>query len=116
MDLPITDLMDEDACHQSSSPGPTRGASPARVAAEPTACPSSAATATKRYLHQCVAMFEWGDNVKRATMGFIRALLGVEDATECPHEPPRGRSKPGLFRGNPAPAWPPSPDSLFGDS
>src|SRR3982751_1907996 len=38
----------------------------------------------KRYLYQYVAMFEWGYNVKRATLGFLRALLGVEDATRCP--------------------------------
>jgi transposase-like protein len=31
----------------------------------------------KVYLHQYVAIFEWGFNLKRVTGGFIRALLGV---------------------------------------
>ncbi len=39
---------------------------------------------SKKYLYQYVALFEWGYNVKRATTGFLRALLGVEDATRCP--------------------------------
>ena len=38
----------------------------------------------KVYLHQYVAMFEWGYNVKRATPGFLRALLGVGATTTCP--------------------------------
>jgi len=38
---------------------------------------------SKKYLYPDVALFEWGDNVKRATVGFIRALLGVESATRC---------------------------------
>jgi transposase-like protein len=38
----------------------------------------------KVYLHQYVAMFEWGYNVKRATPGFLRALLGVGTTTTCP--------------------------------
>ena len=38
----------------------------------------------KKYLYQYVAMFEWGYNVKRATPGFLRALLGVRSATTCP--------------------------------
>ena len=38
----------------------------------------------KKYLHQYVAIFEWGYNVKRATMSFLRAMLGMEDATKCP--------------------------------
>jgi transposase len=38
----------------------------------------------KAYLHQYVAMFEWGYNVKRATPAFLRALLGVGDTTTCP--------------------------------
>ncbi len=37
----------------------------------------------KKYLHQYVAMFEWGYNVKRATLVFLRALLGIESATRC---------------------------------
>lgn len=37
---------------------------------------------TKKYLHQYVALFEWGYNVKRATLGFLRAVLGVESATK----------------------------------
>jgi len=39
---------------------------------------------SKRYLYQFVAMFEWGDNAKRATTEFLRARLGVESATRCP--------------------------------
>jgi transposase len=31
----------------------------------------------KVYLHQYVALFEWGHNIKRVTPRFIRALLGV---------------------------------------
>jgi transposase-like protein len=38
---------------------------------------------SKKYLYQYVAMFEWGYNVKRATPGFLRALLGVRPATTC---------------------------------
>jgi hypothetical protein len=38
----------------------------------------------KKYLDQYVALFEWGYNVKRATPGFLRALLGVESATKRP--------------------------------
>jgi transposase-like protein len=38
---------------------------------------------SKKYLYQYVAMFEWGYNVKRATPGFLRALLGVRAATTC---------------------------------
>jgi hypothetical protein len=37
---------------------------------------------SKKYLYQYVALFEWGHNVKRATPGFLRALLGVESATK----------------------------------
>jgi len=29
-------------------------------------------------------MFEWGFNAKRATLGFLRALLDVESATKYP--------------------------------
>ena len=39
---------------------------------------------SKKYLYQYVAMFEWGYNVKRATSGFLWALLGVRSATSCP--------------------------------
>jgi transposase len=39
---------------------------------------------SKKYLYQYVALFEWGYNVKQATTGFLRALLGVESATKCP--------------------------------
>ncbi len=39
---------------------------------------------SKKYLHQYVAMFEWGYNVKRATPAFLRALLGVGATTTCP--------------------------------
>ena len=38
----------------------------------------------KKDLYQYVAIFEWGYNVKRATMGFLRALLGVPCPTSCP--------------------------------
>ena len=38
----------------------------------------------KAYLHQYVAMFEWGYDVKRATPSFLRALLGVGAPTTCP--------------------------------
>ena len=38
----------------------------------------------KVYLHQYVAMFEWGHNVKRVTPAFVQALLGVRSATICP--------------------------------
>ena len=38
----------------------------------------------KAFLQQYVAMFEWGYNVKRATPGFLRALLGVGTTTTCP--------------------------------
>ena len=36
---------------------------------------------SKKYLYQYVAMFEWGSNVKRATPGFLWAILGVRSAT-----------------------------------
>jgi transposase-like protein len=36
---------------------------------------------SKKYLYQYVAMFEWGYNVKRATRGFLWAILGVRSAT-----------------------------------
>jgi hypothetical protein len=39
---------------------------------------------SKEYLYQYVVMFEWGYNVKRATTGFLWALLGVRSATCCP--------------------------------
>lgn len=39
---------------------------------------------SKKYLHHYVAMFEWGFNAKRATLGFLRALLDVESATKYP--------------------------------
>lgn len=35
-------------------------------------------------LYQYVAMFEWGYNVKRVTVAFVQALLGVRSATICP--------------------------------
>ena len=38
----------------------------------------------KKYLHQYVAMFEWGYNVKRVTLEFFWALFGVRSATSCP--------------------------------
>jgi transposase len=38
----------------------------------------------KKYLYQYAAMFEWGDNVKRATPEFLWALLGVRSATTWP--------------------------------
>ena len=39
---------------------------------------------SKKYLYQYVAMFEWGYNVKRATPGFLWAILGVRSATNWP--------------------------------
>ena len=39
---------------------------------------------SKKDLDQYVAMFEWGYNLKRATLGFLWALLGVRSATSCP--------------------------------
>jgi transposase len=39
---------------------------------------------SKKYLSQYVSMFEWDYNVKRATPGFLGALLGVRPATTCP--------------------------------
>ena len=38
----------------------------------------------KKYLYQYVAMFEWSHNVKRATLQFIQAMLGVDPDTICP--------------------------------
>ncbi len=38
----------------------------------------------KEYLHQYVAIFQWAYNVNRATMEFLRALLGVGCPTRCP--------------------------------
>ena len=38
----------------------------------------------KVYLSQYVAIFEWGSNVKRATVEFLHALLGVKHPTSCP--------------------------------
>ena len=38
----------------------------------------------KKYLHQYVAIFEWGYNAKRATSSFLWAILGVRSATICP--------------------------------
>jgi transposase len=39
---------------------------------------------SKKYLNQYVALFEWAYHVKRATLGFLRALLGVRQPTRCP--------------------------------
>jgi hypothetical protein len=38
----------------------------------------------KAYLSQNVTIFEWGSNVKRATVEFLHALLGVKHPTSCP--------------------------------
>jgi transposase len=38
----------------------------------------------KKYLHQYVALFEWGYNVKRATVEFLHALLGIRHPTSYP--------------------------------
>ena len=38
----------------------------------------------KGYLYRYAAMFEWGYDVKRATLGFLWALLEVRSATSCP--------------------------------
>lgn len=37
---------------------------------------------SKKYLQQYVAIFEWGYNVKRATIGFLQAILGVRGSTD----------------------------------
>ena len=39
---------------------------------------------SKKYLARYVAMFEWDYNVKRATPGFLGAMLGVRPTTICP--------------------------------
>jgi transposase len=39
---------------------------------------------SKKYLHQYVAIYEWGYNLKEATVEFLRALLGVRNPTNCP--------------------------------
>lgn len=39
---------------------------------------------SKWFLHQYVAIFEWGYNLKRATTDFLRALLGISVATDLP--------------------------------
>lgn len=36
---------------------------------------------SKWYLAQYVAIFQWGHNLKRATDGFLRALLGMRPST-----------------------------------
>ena len=36
---------------------------------------------SKWFLHQYVAVFEWGYNLKRATADFLRALLGIGPTT-----------------------------------
>jgi transposase len=38
----------------------------------------------KGYLYKYITIFQWSNNVKRATMGFLRALLGVRCPTSCP--------------------------------
>ena len=38
----------------------------------------------KQYLYQYVAIFEWGYHVKRATVEFLHALLGIKHPTSCP--------------------------------
>ncbi len=40
--------------------------------------------ASKKYLYQYVALFEWGYNIKRVTPQFIRAVLGVPITTFRP--------------------------------
>ena len=39
---------------------------------------------SKKYLYQYVAIFQWGYNLKEATVEFLRALLGVRLPTSCP--------------------------------
>jgi hypothetical protein len=39
---------------------------------------------SREYMYQYVVMFERGYSVKRATTGFLWALLGVRSATCCP--------------------------------
>jgi len=36
---------------------------------------------SKWFLSQYVAMFEWGHNIKEATDGFLRAMLGLSPYT-----------------------------------
>jgi transposase len=36
------------------------------------------------YLYQYDAIFEWGYNIARVTLGFIRSMLGVPITTFCP--------------------------------
>jgi transposase len=38
----------------------------------------------QKYLHQHVAPFEWGSDVKRATVEFLHALLRVRHPISCP--------------------------------
>ncbi len=38
----------------------------------------------KEYLHQYVAIHQWGYIIKRVTGAFIRALLGIRDPTDLP--------------------------------
>lgn len=40
--------------------------------------------ASKEYLYQYVAIFEWGHTIKRVTPEFIRAILGVPITTYLP--------------------------------
>lgn len=39
---------------------------------------------SKKYLYQYVGIFQWGYNLKEATVEFLRALLGVRHPTSCP--------------------------------
>jgi hypothetical protein len=38
----------------------------------------------KEYLHQYIAIFQWGDIIKRVNGTFIRSLLGIRDPTDFP--------------------------------
>lgn len=38
----------------------------------------------KEYLHQYVAIFQWGYIIKRVTGEFIRSLLGARHPIICP--------------------------------
>ncbi len=94
MDFPIAELMDEDACDSKSveSLYPAGIACPRRGRADaiavhrpgPRNFPREFRGASRTYLYQYVAMFVWGDDAKRATTEFLRAMLGVESATKRP--------------------------------
>ena len=66
------------AIRQGSGRGTTRG----RVSARNFLRPSRGVN--QKYLHQHAAPFEWGSDVKRATVEFLHALLRVRHPISCP--------------------------------